>query len=133
MKGRKPSEESMKLLKEGKKNCGCCAEILPLDDFYKDSRTTSGRQNACKVCHSKRTNKKTASDEPKGNKCQACGFECVHVCQLTVSQGQTICRNCQKLKEGRFELYKELIENGRMELKEDRFKSDRGLLGNGSV
>jgi hypothetical protein len=38
------------------KNCTCCKKLLPLDNFYKRSRSRDGHRSICKECEKKQKN-----------------------------------------------------------------------------
>lgn|SRR5574337_84304 len=46
---------STAILDENYKRCGCCGEVKPRTEFYKNAKTKDGLYSSCKVCHNKRT------------------------------------------------------------------------------
>lgn len=49
-------------LVEGKKPCGRCRKVKPLDDFYANATKADGRCSACKVC--RRSDDQKLKDRP---------------------------------------------------------------------
>lgn len=47
------------------KKCPNCNKILPLDSFYRDKSTSSGRKSHCKKCDSERRKKYPRRSKPK--------------------------------------------------------------------